>query len=199
MRKTGFSLIVLMIVSIIAGISTGCGNEAAKEKARQDSIARADSIAAVRAREDSIRRDSLMAVQITEEFANPLTYKFGKRKEVGHMDREGLSITIPVTVTNNTSIPLAGSDYAICYVSHYRTCSDGSEPDNLSSDKIDGKDLQPGETVQLFIKNSDCDDITDLAVKFYPTAEEFESRFREYAATKQLPDTVALAGGIGAR
>lgn len=204
MRKFGFSLIASVIIGIMAGLTTSCGNDSSK--AQQDSIARADSIAAVRAIQDSIRRDSILSIQIANEYANPLNVKFGKKVEKSLQYYEGMSVTIPVTVTNITAIPLKASDYSINYIVHYRRCSDYSEPDDLVLQQLEGKDLNPGETVQLFIKDDCCDGITNPSFKFNLSKEEFERRYREYASGKKLPEsspsvkttgmTAALAGNL---
>ena len=164
------------------------GEKRAKEQKIQDSTNMTESITNFdqeTIKEDSIREDSLLNVQVEEQFKNALTMTKGKQSKKWIGDATDPNISVPVNIQNNTDIPIKGSDYSIDYTYGYTAGvdedGDGMD-DNIEAfdkkTKKKGVDIAPRSSETIVIHEKDVTDISNIKLKFTLTKEEFEKRFR---------------------
>ena len=110
---------------IIAGLFLlcSCGGQNA-EKMREDSIRRADSLAAAEAtaeqeRLEAMQRDSIVAANAGQKYDNAISITPGKKNKKHVPESSFYSIQWPCTITNNTDITLSPDDYQISFVETY--------------------------------------------------------------------------------
>ena len=173
-------------------LMAGCSGNGASEKANEDSIRIADSIAKVeaaqaaaeQARLDSIRQDSINSIEIEKQYSNALTLNLDKRKkkETYQGDNQCAGIYWPLIVKNNTDITLTPADYTITYVGHDEIQdNEGYLVHYNKKESLKVPELQPqsSETVILSVPVGKYFSISDPKVKLLISKEEFAKRFRE--------------------
>lgn len=126
-------------------------------------------------------------------YDNALTITPGKKSKAPIPYSEGWTVTCPVTITNNTSMDLSADDYIISYTREYAVCSDYSSPNEFQERTVKGKDLAPGQSFDLVLSDSYCEDIRNPKAKLKMSAEEFAAKnpktsgneYAEYLKTKK--------------
>lgn len=106
---------------------------------------------------------------------NILTLKKGKEKYVSLGEGIG-RITLPVTITNNTSEKFNSQDYVVKYTVRYSGCSDGSEPDSYKTKVSKGQDVEPGKSVTVVLKET-SGGISNPRVEITAPREELAKKF----------------------
>lgn len=177
----------LFLLPLIGLALVSCGGGKSAEEAAADSARIADSIAAAekaaeQARIDSIAKDSIAKAEAAEMYDNALTLTPGKKKVTPISNSESSNVSWPVTITNNTTIPINSSDYKVTYSEVYATCSDGSSPDRYSGASTSGPDIAPGESVTVVLSCSGCDGLANAKVKLNLSREEFVERLSNNGA-----------------
>lgn len=176
----------LILLPLVAIALVSCGGGKSAEEVAADSVRIADSIAAAQqaaeqARLDSIAQDSIAKAEAAKMYDNALTVTPGKKSSRPSMYSENIIFTWPVTITNNTTVPISSSDYKVTYTEAIATCSDGSSPDRYSTASTSGPDIAPGESVTVVI-NSESNGVSNAKAKLKLTREQFEERLSNNGA-----------------
>ena len=178
-------VIFAVVSSALSIASSGCGDGGRAERERQDSIRRADSLAFVikeQARLDSIRRDSLMEIEIDLQFDKPLTLKPGEMRTRQVGDNQCEEINWELYITNNTDLPLFPEDYIITYTGDDETMGEDGGLIGVSRDQtMEGPELAPKSTVTttLFVPYGKFFGISTPKVQLTLSKEEFSKRYKE--------------------
>ena len=98
----------------------GCTGGNNSDRAREDSIRRADSLAKVeadlaRAKEDSIMMDSLLLVEAAEIYKDAVTIKPGEKLKKHVPESSFYKVDWTCTVVNNSGITMTPADYQVTY------------------------------------------------------------------------------------
>lgn len=128
---------------------------------------------------DESRINEIMQQQIDEEYKKGLTVTAGKKKVKNLPEGTLCVMTLPLTVTNNTSVKWDAKDYQITYsyLTEYWD-NEGMESDRWLSKKVSGKPVTPNGQVSLTDKN-DGWEYRGLKLKTKMSKEEFAQRFKE--------------------
>lgn len=169
-------------------LMAGCSGNGASEKANEDSIRIADSIAKVeaaqaaaeQARLDSIAMDSIMQIAIDDQYKNAITLNPGKKAVKQLFEHTDKVIDWPLSLTNNTDITLSPQEYTIMYVEEYEDTTPYGDLEMVKKNRnLVGPELTPGTTAVATIHNPGTEDIFNPKVKLLISKEEFAKRFKE--------------------
>ena len=187
---------IIFIVTAMTIVITSCSGDKHSSKLEiRDSQELEDSInmgeSTTRTVDDSFKEDSLITAEAGKQFKNALTMKKGKESKKWIGDTTDPNISVPVTIHNNTDIPIKGSDYSIAYTYGY---TDGVDEDGDGCDdyidffnkkaKKKGVDIAPRSSVTITIFEKTVTDISNIKLKNNLTKNEFEKRFREHRNMK---------------
>ena len=166
-----------------------CAGKSGSEKVQEDYSQDTDSVTEevvddndVEALENQTAlEDSIMNVQIEEEYKNGLSIKKtnAKRRQTSYGEPPWPYYTFDFVVENNTSIKWGGADYYISYsILDEASTEDGMLYDKWFAKKVSGKDISVGESVNLSHK-SDGWEYKGVKLKKKLSKEEFAKRFKE--------------------
>ena len=132
--------------------------------------------------------DSTYFEWLKRNIKQPVGLIKGKIRSKGGVDLygrpcEGAVERMTCTVTNNTSAPISGKDYAITYAYSYWTCSDGSSPDGHTTGKKEGVDLTPGQSADIEIAIMDYG-LKNVNVKYNVPEEELYKNMNPYSGNE---------------
>ena len=169
-------------------LMAGCSGNGASEKANEDSVRIADSIAKVeaaqavaeQARLDSIAMDSIMQITIDDQYKNAITLNPGKKAVKQLFEHTDKVIDWTLNLTNNTDITLSPQEYTITYVEEYEDTTPYGDLEMFKKNRnLVGPELAPGATAVATIHNPGTEDIFNPKVKLLISKEEFAKRFKE--------------------
>ncbi len=173
-------LLLFALCSAVCGsFFAGCGNKKSAEELAAEEAHRADSIAAAQAAEQA-RLDSINRAESEKMYAEALTLVPGKKNVAYVGESEFATVTLPVTVTNNTDVAINGADYVIEYVRVYEgTNSEGDFVDRTKQCTAQGQDIAPGSSVTITLKEKESLDISQPKVTLNLSADDFAARRAE--------------------
>ena len=174
-----FSIGVLLAVSML----TGCSGGSNTEKERQDSIRRADSIAALeaameQARLEAIQNDSILKEKAIELYAHAITIEPGNKDKRHVPESSFYKIDWECTVKNNTNIRFSAADYQVTYDETYEDGNADGLYDVTKQRTIKGVELQPDSTAQVVLTGrSNTQDLSKPAIKMVISEEDFINKY----------------------
>lgn len=122
--------------------------------------------------------DSIMNVQIEDEYNNGLTVKAGKEKVKNIPETTITKMTLPLIVDNNTSVTWEDGDYEITYSYLTEYWDEDGEEDRWYPKKVNGMHIGPNETITITDKN-DGWEFKKVKLITKLSKEDFAKRFQE--------------------
>lgn len=167
----------------IIGIMASCSGKGSAEKAKNDSASKNDQSDLTEkfqnpTPEDQAYMDSIMNVQIEEEYKGGLTVKAGKEKVKNIPESTITKMTLPLNVNNKTSVTWEEGDYEITYSYLTEYWDENGEDDKWFPKKVKGLVIAPNETITITDKN-DGWEFKNVKLKTILSKEEFAQRFKE--------------------
>lgn len=127
---------------------------------------------------DQASMDSIMNVQIDDEYKKGLTVKAGKEKVKNIPETTMTKMTLPLIVDNKTSVTWEDGDYEITYSYLTEYWDENGEEDRWFPKKAKGKHIGPNETITITDKN-DGWEFKNVKLKPKLSKEEFALRFKK--------------------
>ena len=123
--------------------------------------------------------DSIMNVQIEDEYNKGLTVKAGKENVKIIPESTITKMTLPLIVDNNTSVTWEDGDYEISYSYLTEYWDEEGEEDRWYPKKVKGTHIGPNETITITDKN-DGWEFKKVKLKTKLSKEDFAKRFQEH-------------------
>ena len=181
MKKT---LVFSVGFIFMASIAASCSGHGAGDKAREDSIRGADSIALVQAathqtREDSLMQDSVLEAQARELYPNAISIEPGKKdKQLVHQS-SFYKIDWTCTLKNNSGIVITPSDYQVVYEETFTDGDAGSLFDVTKERTLKGMALQPDSTAQVVLTGrANTQELSNPHIRMLIPEEDFIQRYK---------------------
>lgn len=178
MKKIFYLLSALLIM-------TGCSSKTDKTENSVSDLS-SDQTAQVASEGDSqegvtvdqAQLNELMEKQIDQEYKKGLSVKAGKKQVKNHFESTRTTMTLPLTVTNNTSVTWNPEDYQITYSYLTEHWDEDGEEDRWYSKSVKGKAVEAQGKITLSDKNGGWE-YRGVKVKTKLSKDKFAQRFKE--------------------
>lgn len=123
-------------------------------------------------------------MRMAEKLDVALALTAGKKKFVPSMTSECVSVSMPVTITNNTKDVIEAGDYKVEYIGEFANGSDGSTPNSRVTRTKAGGKIAPGESTSISLFENCAVDIKSPKLKLSGALKEKLKGSLSYSGTE---------------
>lgn len=158
---------------IIAGlvVLTACGGK--KDEGQSQDTVLIEEQATIENVETSAKPSE---AEIRQQFDNAIAMTVGKKTEKWEPESSIPTISLPVTITNNTDVTLSPSDYKITYTETYEDTVDGELVDKSMTNKVEGPEIPANSSVEYTITKR-AQDISNPKVSLTISFDDFSKKY----------------------